>query len=587
MLRVLLIISVVSYSAFPVLFKLGDAHVSPFLFTGIHLLALGISGLQTMLHLHRDGSLPLRPAAIIEVMKGWGWFLMLVSVIGNCGFVMFALGLAFVDVSVAAILYETWPYFLILMLGTRGFFDVRKSIGTLIFAFPLIAGIALVIFSNNDTALPLLANGENFATPQILLGVFLVLMAVVSKIATVIGILILVHFIVKRYSDTNYRKEDLERVFIMGLTVIWPLIAGGLLCVIGLTVSESVSLHQLILAILSGLVVSIVVVIDTLRMTNSKTTDFHVTATAMACAIPLIALGLISVLSTIDVPHLDYLIIGAMGVVISNLHINTRIDKRINALVWSLWLFGTVIYLTEGYEPHIPLDTKIPLELSFIVFTLVVTFRIDRLVRRTSQEEEWMFEVFRRLESLATKGKIHNDAWIKPLLKIDQHEDTTELRYAYESLAEYLENEAMNLKKIGMESIVVDEITSTRHLVDKLAHSRQQSANFGELIAIALTGGLIVIGLLSFNRDLGLYGDLTSLLLSSVVVFLFVNIHQLQNDRNDKTLKRVAKRYLVNFENIDKMEGQPETSLVISAVTMILVIVSVFAGLFAGLFAGA
>ena len=101
-------------------------------------------------------------------------------------------------------------------------------------------------------------------------------------------------------------------------------------------------------------------------------------------------------LSILDVPHPDYLIIGAMAIVASNLLINAKADMRVaySALVISLWVFGTFVYFHDGYT------TEVPLELTVTVFILVLSFRVDRLARRTSREEEWVFEAFRRLELL-------------------------------------------------------------------------------------------------------------------------------------------------------------------------------------------
>ena len=127
-----------------------------------------------------------------------------------------------------------------------------------------------------------------------------------------------------------------------------------------------------------------------------------------------------------------------------------------------------------------------------------------------------------------------------------------------------------------MDKSAADDIKDIRHLVNNLAHSRQQGANFGELVAIALAGGLIVLGLLFFNGNGGLYGEIVSLSLSSVVVFLFVNILDLQNDRRDQILERKAGHYVVKFDDDRSRKGQQWISVVTSAV-----IVVVFAALFA------
>ena len=269
--------------------------------------------------------------------------------------------------------------------------------------------------------------------------------------------------------------------------------------------------------------------------------------------------------SVLGVPRLDYLIIGAMGIVVSNLLINVKASERVayKALVVSLWVFGTVVYFYEGYA------TEIPLELPVTIFILVLAFRVDRLVRRTGQEEEWVFDVFHRLESLASEKqsdiKVSNALMqaSNTLMRIDKYKTTKDLTEAYEDMVEKLER----ARAVG---IAAGEIMEIRRLVDKLAHSRQQGSRFGETVAIALTGGLIVTGLLFFNGDRELYGDITSFLLSSVVVFLFFNIVDLQRDRKDETLIVKGGRYIVNFEGVANREKQQVISVVTSAVIVIV-----------------
>ena len=134
-----------------------------------------------------------------------------------------------------------------------------------------------------------------------------------------------------------------------------------------------------------------------------------------------------------------------------------------------------------------------------------------------------------------------------------------------------------------MDRSAESEMTGIRHLVDKLVHSRQQGANFGEKVAIALAGSLIVTGLLFFNGTREFYSEFTSFLLSSVVVFLFFNILDLEKDRTDSILEKVeageeyAGQYVVKFDDVKSRAGQQTISVVTSAV-----IVLVFAWLFKG-----
>ena len=567
-----MMIAVISFSAFPVFFKLGGADESPFLFTGIWNASVGIGVGAVILRMKRE--FLLNPAVIEDIKSHCKTWLMLVSVIGLCGFALFAWGLVYVDVSVASILYQTWPLFLIVLISFL-FKDSQRylaiSASTVIFVILSLGGVALVILSHNDTPQPVLEIGNDFANYRTLLGVILVLMAAVgggaSACALKIGALL-----AEKHPHTEKRETDSREIaFVMVMTCIGLIISGGVLCAIGLLVAETVSLHQLCYAIVGGIFVNSIGEVA-FRAANLKTDDLGVNA--LTYATPLVTLIWLWMLSLLDVPHLDYLIIGAMGIVASNLLINAEASKReaYKALVVSLLVFGTIIYFSDGSA------TNVPLELPVTIFILVLAFRVDRLARRTHQEEEWVFEAFHRLKFLASKKHISDNAW-KLLLDIDRHKSPEDLTRAYMELAgRHLARPLEN-----MDRSAESEMMGIRHLVDKLVHSRQQGANFGEKVAIALAGSLIVTGLLFFNGTREFYSEFTSFLLSSVVVFLFFNILDLEKDRTDSILEKVeageeyAGQYVVKFDDVKSRAGQQTISVVTSAV-----IVLVFAWLFKG-----
>ena len=564
-----MMIAVVAYSAFPILYKLGGAEASPFLFAGIWLGSVGIGLGAVILFIKRK--LLFKPKVIEEIKSHCKTGLMLVSVVGSGGSALFALGLAFVDVSVAAILFELWPLFLMLLVsflfkGSQRYHTV--SVGTVIFVFLAIAGVALVILSHNDTHQPLLGNRDDFADVGTWFGVFLVLMAAGCWAAQGAGTLKIGALLAEKNAHTENRETG-ELVFATFITCIGNALAGVVLCVIGLIVSETISLHQLSYAVIGSLIVYSIGTVA-FKAANLRTNDLGVNT--LAYATPLVTLIWLWMLSILNVPHLDYLIIGAMGIVASNLLINAEASKRdaYKALVVSLLVFGTVIYFSDGSA------TNVPLELPVTIFILILAFRVDRLARRTHQEEEWVFEAFHRLKFLASKKHIPDKAW-KLLLDIDRHKSPEDLTTAYKELAGHHLARPLGRMDRGAES----EITGIRHLVDKLVHSRQQGANFGEKVAIALAGALIVTGLLFFNGDREFYSEFTSFLLSSVVVFLFFNILDLEKDRKDSILEEVeagekyAGQFIVKFDDVKSRAGQQTISVVTSAV-----IVLVFAWLF-------
>ena len=567
---VCMLIAVTAYSAIPILFKLGSAGESPFLFTGVWMAITGM-GLGTTLLIVKRRFL-FRPDVVRDISARCKTWLMLVSLFTRCGFVLFALGLVFIDASMAAILYATSPlYFMLLMSflfrGTKRYTPITWA--TLVFVILAIAGAALVILSHNDAPAPLREIGSGFASIGTWFGVLLVVMAAVCQGTVAAGTFKMGVSLAEKSSH----REGLnmaEFVFVLLMNCVCLAIGGIVLCLIGIIASETLSPHQLLFAILGGLTFDLVGLV-TFRVANLKTVNLGVNAIAFAT--PLVALIWLWMFSMLGVSHLDYLFIGAMGIVASNLLINARADMRAaySALVMSLWAFGTLVYFFDGYT------TDVPLELPVTIFILVLSFRVDRLARRTSQEEEWLFEAFRRLELQVATRQFRDDAWKEPMLKIDKHDTLHELTAAYEKLTKYL---VAQMKNASASKGTMDEITGIRYLVDNLAHSRQQGAHFGEIVAIALTGALIVTGLLFFNGEREIYGEIISFVLCAVVVFLFFNILDLQKDRRGRILQYGGKKYdgeyVVKF---DDKAGSRKAQQWISVVTS-AVIVLVFVWLF-------
>ena len=676
--------------AFPVLFVLGDAEESLFLFTGILQISCGIglgavcfvlkSRLGPKLNLSTQNWL-LNRAVIKDIGSKCITWQMLVSVIGHCGFVLFAWGLLFVNVSTAIILYETRQLFLSLTRTSPSTSTHEPSTSThepststhepltstrkwsLFVAanayVPAIAGIVFVILSHNDTPQPLLAIGDVFTNPETLLGGTLLGVALVLTAALCWSLQrnCANKFsleLAKKHMDRKegeYKLNDFERM----MSAVSFVIAGVFLITIGLIRSETISLHQLFYVIAGALVFSIgayaiemprtfLFMANSTEKSNSKNDEFMprhayrafnftnvnsvLAVQPLQFAIPLGMLILLWMLSILDVLHLDYLIIGAMGITVSNLLIrnissecymwNTNLDldlvhKRLayQALMVSLWLFGTIAYITPGFV------TDVPLELPVTIFILILAFRVARLVRRTSQEEEWVIEAFHIIQRIRNQVMRNVSVHVNPeqeteigatlrdasenLLDIDRHRFVNQLIISYKVMVAQLTqaikylNDSEFLSSADKQKYE-DELMDVRHLVDMLAHSRQQGSRFDETIAIGMVAFLLVLGLLVFNGNSEFYNEFTSFLLSSVVVFLFFNILDLEKDRNKETLQhregyqyRVRASYdmnqvipflghIVNFESGRNREVQ-----VISVVISVLIII-LFSLLFAGVF---
>ena len=283
-------------------------------------------------------------------------------------------------------------------------------------------------------------------------------------------------------------------------------------------------------------------------------------------------------------PKFDYLFIGLMITVSTNILLMAEVSTRYSykALVLSLSLSGAMIYLF----PNLPLDDYLSaVEVSAILFILILSFRMDRLVRRTTEEERLTFSLYHRISALAEYSEEYSQsrkAAIDGLLRIDQRRDNDQLETAYNDTRKELQE----IRKRDKDSPdTYQEITENLHKieadVETLVHSKKQNMNFDELTALMLIGSVLVVVLLLFKPP-ELFGwgrvfmDISSSVLATVIVFLFFNLIDLQNVRNQPVLKKENGGYTLEF----KKPTNRYLKRVLSSVHVILIIVA-FVFLFA------
>ena len=346
-----MILAVVVFSTNTVIYDLGAAWKSPFLFAGFREIGL-VTGLVGPILFFGRG-LQLDRALAKGVAGDCVSWLMLGSVLGAFGFVSFVFGLKFVGISAAAVIYETWPVFIMLMMaflfrGKRRYRPITWS--TILFSCIAVAGVGLVIVSQNVSHEPLSQIWSHLNDHRMFFGVGLVLLAAVSAATHGACALKLSTLLSEKYvSDEN--REKGEVFFALLVTCVAVTLSAMLHFAPGLMRSESISWSSMVFAFATSMFITAPGVIAW-RVANLKTHELGLNALSLAT--PILSLLWIWLLSTLDVPHLDYLIIGTTGVLAANLLINTCADARprYKALVMSLWVFGTLLYLTGESWTH-------------------------------------------------------------------------------------------------------------------------------------------------------------------------------------------------------------------------------------------
>ena len=493
------------------------------------------------------------------------------ATIGSLGSVFFPVSLNYIDVSVATILAETWSIFMVI-LTARLFSDrtevgkkktIKKVTSSMWFLFFIgFIGIAFVVLSQNENIYNISDTYNALLGGNIAIGVIAVLLMSIGSGAVA-------PYTLKWGVEMSSSNAD-SHIFVVLALFIVMLFSGIISLFLGLVAGERFGDILISVAIIWGLIDAGATI--TLRLAHVKTDNLGLNA--LFYTTPIFALIWLALASQINVPHVDLLVIGTLAIITANLLINAKADIRLayRALMISLWASGAVVYLGEKH------DYTGNVEVAATIFILILAFRVDRLVRRTSEEENNLLLLFRRTVLFAKEEKI-TPAAPELLLRMDTHTTRTELKEAYDELKRQLGTDKYKAEKSEMKDLADIEAG-----IDAFAHSKQQGMNFGEIIAIGFVGGVFVIALLFFNAP-GLsssdhfFTDISSFILAAVTLFLFFNIIDLEHDRVSPVLHRPenSQTYQIVFDDATSRTMQQWIS-VIASVSIIIA----YAGLFWG-----
>ena len=298
------------------------------------------------------------------------------------------------------------------------------------------------------------------------------------------------------------------------------------------------------------------------------------------------------VFSQADVARPGLLVIGAVAVVASNLLISFEAEVRwgFKALILALGTCGAVVYLRE--EVFGLLDVEgwqwtaggyfESIALSATVFMLLLAFRVSRLVTRTSEEDNRTFVIYRNLDLLARRGVVDGEV-CSHILDIDRSDNLEMVRESYRRARECVEAalpEALN----DADAQLLSEAESS---LDALVRSRQVDIHLGEVFALVVFAA-VTVGLSLFSLPPGVGGwtrllaDVFAMVVSSVVIFLLVHVHDLQRERDAARLELQGspspgtgcRRYLVIFPDTSRRSFDQLLSVVVG-----VAIVATYVGL--------
>ena len=571
-----MLVAVTLFSSLPLVIAWGGGERAPFLFNAAMNAGVVLACLVFMTALYRSlifngANLRIIARRIFDIKIG-------LSIFANFNFAFFAWSTRFVDVSVSAILFESWPIFIILITARLFRSDARyheiTSEMLLLLALGLV-GFAFVVVGQ--------AGGfANIQTGGLALLIAGVALAVLGAIATSFTA-----FSFRWGTDVASELPDSSREGIseasldmFGVLVAF-LVANAASAIIntfaGVSSGESLDQRTLLVAVFLGGATNWVANVAW-RKANLTTDNLGINA--LAYATPIFSLAWLFLFSQVAPERLDYLIAGAVGIIIVNLLINFEAEIRFGfkALLLALWACGAFVYLRDDILEYLPFgqwawpgETYFgALGLSATVFTLLRSFRVARLATQTQDEDNRLYTLFQNLDLLARRNVV-DGAVRDHILAIDYAVTPEQLQVAYQEARVYL------IEAVDANPDMDDQaqIAEAETQLNVIAHSRQQGIEFGELFALIIFAGITVfIGLASRPGVTGWIGFLVEMLVilfSAVIVFLVVNVWDLHRDRAGEILERREDYdgYGVVFRDAVNRRFEQTTSIVVGLLVTI------------------
>ena len=535
--------AVTLFSSLPLVIAWGGGGKTPFLFNAA--MSAGVVLGCIVFIAVRYPSLALNGANLRLIARRAFHPMIGLSIVANFNFALFAWSTRYVDVSISAILFETWPIFIILIAdrlfrGAGRYHPISKEMLLLLtLGFP---GFAFVIVGQAGG----FANVETGDLSVAIVGVVLALSGAVATSFTVFSFRWGTD-LAREFPEEAKQAVGEEALDFFGLLVAFLIasaVSGVINAFAGMNSGEVMDSRALLIAVVVGGATNGVANVAW-RKANLSTANLGVNA--LAYATPVFSLAWLFLFSQVAPERPDYLVAGALGILIVNLLINVEAEIRFGfkALLMALWACGSFVYLRDDLmrflpfgEWHWPGDTYFgALALSATVFTLLHSFRSARLHTQTQEEDNRVYTLFQSLDLLARRNVV-DPAVRERVIEIDKAVTPEELQSAYHDTKEYLDlAEATNPDPDDQAQLAEAET----HL-NVIAHSRQQGIDFGELFALIIFGGITVfIGMASRPDVKGWIAFLVEMLVvlfSAVIVFLIVNVWDLHRDRAGEILEK-------------------------------------------------
>ena len=601
------------FGLIPVVVAIADGGDAPFVFMTAWGLGGAFSSLSYVGLFHRDllglgqirKFLPRRETFFKGISSDgsdfpcWNWQVVS-SLPRSLTIAFFAWSTAFIPEVVAAVLYESWPIFFVLLLQLlfpeeEGKYEINfRTI--VLFGF-IFLGVFLVVFSiQANDATELAVSGADVAVGLVLL--FVAISFTVQEAVFV------------KWGDTaqewNGKQGTVYQAKVsesnkVGYAIFVRGVSLTVGCLIGFAFSgfslQSVSLWGFCGIAVFGAAVegagSVANMIGTIRSAENLRIQ------AIRYLTPVFGVIFLILASQSEGVRADLSTLGICAIVVGNVLVNFPSEERfgIASLVIALWGAGwTVLFRDNKLDDWFPngdwfLEGEsyfAVLALSATAFTLLLAFRINRITGRNSDEERLLYSLISRFENIknfSEKSKSPREQNIdlmeqdidpiKRLETIDNPKGHQELEKAYGEARDWLKEISENhIDNHIQEQEYKTFLSETKAELDTLAHSKQYGREYGEPTAVVFLGLLtITIALSTRPEGEGLTGvifDIFGFIFAGTIAFLIFHIFDLHRERGTSIIEEKDKEYRVEFR---KESYKLDWILsIVSALTVLIVI---------------
>ena len=320
----------------------------------------------------------------------------IISAIANLP--LLSIATKYIDIIPAAIIFEMTPLFLVLLSSLLFRKEKRFKRLTLwvviLFALGLTGFGFVVIGQTGESPLQFEVSGI------VLWGAFLALLAAFfNALSPAFSI---------RHAAIAHQKikevgENIEEIYCTMISlIIQRFVAGIVLLIITFSLGEQFTTRILWAGLLTGLFV-VSLSGTAVRQANLLTNNLGINA--LRYATPLFAVLWIFLFREPNYMNFNFLVIGATAIISANLLLNFEAEIRLGykALILALWFCGTFIYLRQGIGFY---DYFNLIEVAVVIFILVLSFRTDRFVRRTTNEENSVLEIRQKIFTFVDNKEI-------------------------------------------------------------------------------------------------------------------------------------------------------------------------------------